>query len=98
MDSNQYAIELVTYLLVLVVYFYELIVYMLLERHAIDSIAFFPQYADRWKSLKIYLVPEKHFIDDIRHMSPSAMYIFSEFSYDQLFTEKNGDHENMDDY
>ena len=26
MDSNQYAIELVTYLLVLVVYFYELIV------------------------------------------------------------------------
>ena len=40
-DSNQYAIELVTYLLVLVVYFYELIVYMLLERNAIDSIAFF---------------------------------------------------------
>ena len=31
-DSNQYAIELVTYLLVLVVYFYEFIVYMLLER------------------------------------------------------------------
>ena len=30
MDSNEYAIELVTYLLVLVVYFYELIVYMLL--------------------------------------------------------------------
>ena len=28
MDSNEYAIELVTYLLVLVVYFYELIVYM----------------------------------------------------------------------
>ena len=27
MDSNQYAIELVTYLLVLIVYFYELIVY-----------------------------------------------------------------------
>ena len=41
MDSNQNAIELVTYLLVLVVYFYELIVYMLLERNAIDSIAFF---------------------------------------------------------
>ena len=41
MDSNQYAIELVTYLLVLVVYFYELIVYMLLERNAFDSIAFF---------------------------------------------------------
>ena len=41
MDSNQYAIELVTYLLVLVVYFYELIVYMLLERNSIDLIAFF---------------------------------------------------------
>ena len=41
MDSNQYAIELVTYLLVLVVYFYELIVFMLLERNAFDSIAFF---------------------------------------------------------
>ena len=41
MDSKQYAIELVTYLLVLVVYFYELIVYMLLERNAIDSIGFF---------------------------------------------------------
>ena len=43
MDSNQYAIALVTYLLVLVVYFYELIVYMLLERNAFDSIAFFSQ-------------------------------------------------------
>ena len=43
MDSNQYAIELVTYLLVLVVYFYELIVYMLLERNAFDSIEFFSQ-------------------------------------------------------
>ena len=43
MDSNQYAIELVTYLLVLIVYFYELLVYMLLERHAFDSIAFFSQ-------------------------------------------------------
>ena len=41
MDSNQYAIELVTYLLVLVVYFYKLIVYMLLERNVFDSIAFF---------------------------------------------------------
>ena len=41
-DSNQYAIELVTYLLVLVVYFSEFIVYMLLERNAFDSIAFFP--------------------------------------------------------
>ena len=30
MNSNQYAIELVTYLLVLGVYFYELIAYMLL--------------------------------------------------------------------
>ena len=44
MDSNQYAIELVTYLLVLVVYFYELILYMLLKRNAFDSIAFFFQY------------------------------------------------------
>ena len=43
MDSNQYAIELVTYLLVLVVYFYELIVNMLLGRNAFDSIAFFSQ-------------------------------------------------------
>ena len=42
-DSNQYAIELVTYLWVLVVYFYEFIVYMLLERNAFDSIAFFSQ-------------------------------------------------------
>ena len=41
MDSNQYAIELVTYLLVLVVYFYEFTVYMLLERNAFDWIAFF---------------------------------------------------------
>ena len=41
MDSNQYAIELVTYLLVLVIYFYELIVYMLLGRNAIDSVALF---------------------------------------------------------
>ena len=44
MDSNQYAIELVTYLLVLVVYFYKSIVYMHLERNAFDSIAFFSQY------------------------------------------------------
>ena len=43
MDSDQYSIELITYLLVLVVYFYELIVYMLLERNAFDSIAFFSQ-------------------------------------------------------
>ena len=43
MDSNQYASELLTYLLVPVVYFYELIVYMLLERNAIDSIAFLYQ-------------------------------------------------------
>ena len=43
MDPNQYAIELVTYLLVLVVYFYELIVYMLLKRNAFDSIAYFSQ-------------------------------------------------------
>ena len=43
MDPNQYAIELATYLLVLVVYFYELIVYMLLERNAFDSIEFLSQ-------------------------------------------------------
>ena len=42
-DSNQYAIELVTYLLVLAVYFYEFIVYMLLEKNAFDSIAFCSQ-------------------------------------------------------
>ena len=41
MDPNQYAIELVAYLLVLVVYFYELLVYMLLKRNAFDSISFF---------------------------------------------------------
>ena len=41
--SNQYAIELVTYLLVLLVYFHELIVCMLLERNAFDSIAIFPK-------------------------------------------------------
>ena len=46
MESNQYAIELVTYLLVLVVYFYELIVYMILERNAFDSIAFFSQFSE----------------------------------------------------
>ena len=45
MISNQYAIELVTYLLLLAVYFYELIVYMLLERNAFDSIEFFSQCA-----------------------------------------------------
>ena len=43
MDSNKYAIELETYLLVLVVYFYELIVYILVERKAFDSIEFFSQ-------------------------------------------------------
>ena len=50
MYSNQYAIELVTYLLVPVVYFYELIVYMLLERNNFDSIAFFSQcqFYSRW--------------------------------------------------
>ena len=42
-DSNKYAIELVTYLLLLVVNFYEFIVYMLFERNAFDSIAFFSQ-------------------------------------------------------
>ena len=53
MDSNQYAIELVTYLLVLVVYFYELIVHMLLERNAFDSIAFFSQ------RIIVYYVPRR---------------------------------------
>ena len=43
MDSNQYDIELVAFLLVLVVYFYELIVYIILESNAFDSIAFFSQ-------------------------------------------------------
>ena len=56
MDSNQYAIELVTYLLVLVVYFYELIVYMLLERNAFDSIAFFSQCKEIYRS---------HFVNSI---------------------------------
>ena len=42
-NCGLHAMELVTYLLVLVVYFYELIVYMLLERNAFDSIAFFSQ-------------------------------------------------------
>ena len=36
MDSKQYTIKLVTYLLVLVVYFYEFMVYMVLERNAFD--------------------------------------------------------------
>ena len=40
-DSNQYDIGLVTYLLVLVLYFYKFIVYMLLGRNAFDSIVFF---------------------------------------------------------
>ena len=43
MDLKKYATELVTYLLVLVVYFYELIVHMLSERNAFDSIALFSQ-------------------------------------------------------
>ena len=41
MDSNQYAIEIGNIFIGLVVYFYELIVYMLLKRNAFDSIAFF---------------------------------------------------------
>ena len=49
MDSNQYAVELVTYLMVLAVYFYELIVCMLLERNALDSIAFFSQCSECWR-------------------------------------------------
>ena len=53
MDSNQCAIEIVTYLLVLVVYFYELIVYMLLERNAFDSIAFFSQCRNKYNNFII---------------------------------------------
>ena len=53
MDSNQYAIELVIYLLVLAVYFYELIVYMLLERNAFDLIAFFLSVCFKFFSCKI---------------------------------------------
>ena len=57
-DSNQYAIELVTYSLVLVEYFYEFIVYMLLERNAFDSIAFFSQCNLILKNIMVYI---KHF-------------------------------------
>ena len=53
-DSNQYAVELVTYLLVLVVYFYEFIVYVLLERNAVDSIAFFSQCIPQANSILFY--------------------------------------------
>ena len=53
LDSNQYAIKLVTYLSVLVVYFYELIVYMLLERNAFDSIAFFSQCGANLNAVKL---------------------------------------------
>ena len=58
-DSNQYAIELVTYLLVLVVYFYELIVYMLLERSAFDSIAFFSQCIKFHRCNKNFIIDKK---------------------------------------
>ena len=54
MDSNQYAIELVTYILVLVVYFYELIVYILLERNAFDSKACFSQCTENYS--RYYLI------------------------------------------
>ena len=54
MDSNQYAIESVTYLLVFVVYFYELIIYILLERNAFDSIAFFLSILSKFKSVKFH--------------------------------------------
>ena len=50
MYSNEYAIELVTCLLVLIVYFYELIVYILLEKNALDSIAFFLSVTPIWNS------------------------------------------------
>ena len=55
MDSNQYVIELVTYLVVPVVYFYEFIVHFLLERNAFDSMAFFSQ----WIFLKIWETSQK---------------------------------------
>ena len=55
-NSNQYSIELVTYLLVLVVYFYEFIVYMLLEWNVFDPIAFFSQcrYSIMWQTSHIF--------------------------------------------
>ena len=60
MDSNQYAIELVTYLMVLVVYFYELRVWMFSEKNSFDSIAFFSQCMKQ--NTKIFLqskIPQK---------------------------------------
>ena len=57
MDLNQYAIELVTYLLVLTVYFYELMVCMLLERNAFDSIAFFSQCSECTRSIQSLFSP-----------------------------------------
>ena len=58
-NLNQYAIELVTYLLVLVVYFYESIVYMLLERNAFDPIANFERFLkfDKKKKKKYFYQP-----------------------------------------
>ena len=51
-DLNQYAIELVSYLLVLAVYFYELMVCMLFERNAFDSISFFSQCSECTRSIQ----------------------------------------------
>ena len=61
-DSNQYAIELVTYLLVLVVYFYEFIVYMLSERNAFDSIALFSQ-CDLFEKCFTFYEDTKNWVD-----------------------------------
>ena len=66
MGSNQYAIELVTYLLVLLVYFYELIVYMLLERNAFDSIASLYQctYIFLFNLIKYYWISKIQFFNN----------------------------------
>ena len=78
MNSNKYAIELVTYLLIIVVYFYELIVYMLLERNAFDSIAFFSQcafcLAAVMKKFKIAVHWEKNAIESIEFLPRACMF------------------------
>ena len=57
---NQYAIELVTYLLVLVVNFYEFIVYMLLERNAFGSIEFCSECSDPIRVMVERLMNDMH--------------------------------------
>ena len=73
-DSNQYAIELVTYLLVLVVYFYKFIVYILLERNAFDSIAFFSQ-----RMFAIYVSYIFIYLDCFHHFN-SILFFLKKFS------------------